>query len=196
MTEIHVDAKIVHEGRTVAAGAAEVRDPEGRLCVSATSMHLARKDYDAMPTAPMEAPDFDGTVIGDKPLKGAAHDMPVFGDFIETAYAPGDEEICGPKTIWMRTPRLLEKETPSPIQAMCPLADCGNGISHNAPIDAVSFLNTDLTIHIHRAPETDWLASTSESHWWKSGIGMSQAVLFDRRGPVATALQSLVLRPR
>jgi len=95
----------------------------------------------------------------------------------------------------MRTPKLLQGEDPSPIQALCPLADCGNGISWNAPTTEMGFMNTDLTVHIHREPVSDWLASDSISHWQPTDIGMSQSVLYDTQGPVGTALQTLVLFP-
>ena len=196
MEEIHVFAEIIHEGRTVATGAAEIRDAQGRLCVSARSMHLSRVEFAEMPTAPESAPEFGGTIAGAGPLKGSAHGLPTFGAYIETTYLPGEEDRVGPKTIWMRTPPLLENEAPSPIQSLCPLADCGNGISYNAPLGEMSFMNTDLTIHIHREPESDWLASKSESHWRRNGVGMSHSVLYDRNGPVGVALQSLALRPQ
>jgi hypothetical protein len=33
------------------------------------------------------------------------------------------------------------------------------------------------------------------SFWEPNGIGMSQATLFDTRGPVGAALQTLIVRP-
>ena len=195
MTDIAVTARIVHEGRTVTTGFAELRDAEGALCVAATSMHLARKDYDRMPTAPVTPLRFEDAEVGATPLPGGYHKLPVFGNFLEVALLPNQKEPLGPKTVWMRTLPLLRGESPSPIQSLCPLADCGNGLSRNASIREMNFMNTDLTIHIHREPQSDWLASTSISHWQKTGIGMSQAVISDTEGPVATALQSLVLRP-
>ncbi|MFC3117469.1 hypothetical protein ACFOHS_00790 [Jhaorihella thermophila] len=86
-------------------------------------------------------------------------------------------------------------KTPSPIQALCPLADCGNAISRNAELSEMGFMNTDLTLQVHRAPEGRWFASQSVSYWEPTGIGMSHSVLFDRNGPVGAALQTLVLHP-
>lgn len=195
MTEITVTAETIHNGRTVTTAKAELRDANGSLCVAATSMHLARKNYDAMPTAPVAPLRFQDAEVGPSPLPGGNHTLPIFGDFLEAAYLPDQREPLGPKTVWLRTLPLLEDEAPSPVQSLCPLADCGNGLSRNASIREMNFMNTDLTIHIHREPQSDWLASTSVSHWQKNGIGMSQAVISDTEGPVATALQSLVLRP-
>jgi hypothetical protein len=111
------------------------------------------------------------------------------------AYPKGMSPAPGPKTVWMKTPPLLEGEETSPIQSLCPLADCGNGISWNEAPGRLGFMNTDLTLQVHREPVGEWLASDALSHWQSNGVGMSQAVLFDTEGPVATALQTLVLHP-
>jgi hypothetical protein len=95
----------------------------------------------------------------------------------------------------MRTPVIVEGEQSSPFQSSCPIADCGNGISRNSELTDNSFINTDLTVTVFRSPESDWLASRAVSFWEPTGIGMSQATLFDTRGPVGAALQTLIVRP-
>ena len=95
----------------------------------------------------------------------------------------------------MRTVALLPGEEPSPFQRICPLADCGNAFSRHADPGQVQFINTDLTIALHRDPVGAWLGSRAVSHWQPSGVGLADALLFDERGPVGRALQTLLLRP-
>lgn len=83
----------------------------------------------------------------------------------------------------------------TPFQSICPLSDCGNGISRNLELNELSFVNPDITIALHRLPESEWLASSAVSHWQSNGIGLAHATLFDEIGAVGVALQSLVLRP-
>ena len=59
----------------------------------------------------------------------------------------------------------------------------------------MGFLNTDLMIHIHREPRSEWLASETVSHWQDTGIGLAHAVIRDEEGPLAAVLQTLLLRP-
>lgn len=181
--------------RTLATTSVTVHDLAGTLCVQASSMHLVRKDLGNVPTAPVEPLDLAAAEPGDFTIGAGLHDRPYFGQFLDVAYPPGFGFGPGPKTMWMRTPRLLEGEDPSPVQSICALADCGNGISWNARPSEMGFMNTDLTLNIHREPQSDWLASDSVSHWHGTGIGMSQSVLHDTHGPIATALQTLVLHP-
>ncbi|MEX0316604.1 MAG: thioesterase family protein [Ruegeria sp.] len=192
---LRVRSETVRNTRTLATTKVEVHDLDGTLCIAATSMHLTRKELGEVPTAPVTPLRFEDAEQGETLLIGSLHDKPAFGNFIEMAYPKGQELKPGPKTIWMRVPPLLADEVPSPIQSMCALADCGNGISWNEPPTRLGFMNTDLTLQVHREPESNWLASESASHWHGTGVGMSQSILHDTRGPVATALQTLVLHP-
>ncbi|WP_209015989.1 thioesterase family protein [Roseibium sp. RKSG952] len=192
---LRVAAETTRHTRTLATTRVTVHDLDDTLCATATTMHLVRKELGKVPNASINSLDLNNVVDGPFPIRQMRHDLPGFAHFTEVAYPAGGNQGPGPKAIWMRTPALLEGETPSPIQALCPLADCGNGISWNAPPTEMGFMNTDLTVHIHREPVSEWLASDSVSHWHSSGIGMSQSVLYDTEGPVGTALQTLVLFP-
>lgn len=97
--------------------------------------------------------------------------------------------------MWMRSLPILEDEEPSGFQRICPLADSGNGISYNQYLDKTLFVNTDLTMSLHREPEGEWLCSRSMSHWQPDGTGVADAELFDTNGPVGRALQTLLLEP-
>jgi hypothetical protein len=90
---------------------------------------------------------------------------------------------------------ILAGEEASPFQQICPLADCGNGLSYNDYLDRVLFLNTDLTVSLHRDPVGDWYCSRSISHWETTGIGLADAELFDIEGSVGRATQNLILNP-
>ena len=48
---------------------------------------------------------------------------------------------------------------------------------------------------LHRLPESEWLASKGISFWEPTGIGSTAATLYDERGAIGAALQSLVIRP-
>ncbi len=192
---LRVAAETTRHTKTLATTRVTVHDLDDTLCATATTMHMVRKALGAVPNVDIPAPRLADTVDGPFPIGEMRHDLPGFAHHSQIAYPTGGNQGAGPKTVWMRTPPLLEGEEPSPIQALCPLADCGNGISWNAPTREMGFMNTDLTVQIHREPVSDWLASDSISHWQPSGIGMSQSVLFDTQGPVGTALQTLVLFP-
>lgn len=190
-----VDAAIDRAGRAATATAITLRDLDGRICLRASGTHLTVYAAEDFPTATIPCPVFAEATRGDFLFAHAPHGLRFFGNSIEIAYPPGESGKPGPSTSWMRTPPIVEGEVASPFQTLCPIADCGNGISRNSDLFESSFVNADLTVTVFRSPESDWLASSAVSFWEPSGIGMSQATLFDTRGPVGAALQTLIVRP-
>ena len=195
MSGFRIETETVRNGRAVAAGTATLIDADGKTCATATSLHIMKSDFDSLPTSTIDVPNRRDAVPGKFVVESAHHDKPFFRDWIEVAYPPGESNTPGPTTIWMKAPPLLTGENPSPFQSICALADCGNGTSRNANLDEASFVNPDLTIILHRLPETEWHALSAISFWEKSGIGLSQATLFDEKGPVGVASQTLLIQP-
>jgi hypothetical protein len=190
-----VDATVDRAGRAATTAAITLRDLEGRSCVLASSLHLAVYPPEDLPTATVPRPVLADAIKGEFLLRHASHGLPFFGSSVEVAYPPGESGKPGPATTWMRTPAIMQGEQSSPFQTLCPIADCGNGISRNGELSEASFINADLTVTAYRLPESDWLASSAISFWEPNGIGMSQATLFDTRGALGVALQTLIVRP-
>lgn len=189
------EAHVERAGRNVTTAAASLVTGDGKTCAAAHSLHIATEPFAALPTATVPAPDFSEARAGSFPVERAVHGLPFFNSGIEVAYPPGETPDAGPTMLWMRTLPIVEGERSTPFQSLCPLADCGNGISRNSTFAEATFVNPDLTINVFRLPESDWLASSALSFWETSGIGMSQAQLFDTKGPIGFALQSLIIRP-
>jgi hypothetical protein len=192
---LRVAAEITREGRSTATAQVVLSDLDGKPCATGTSLHLLSGDVGDLPTAPVTPPDFKATRPAPDFMNLKAHKRPGFGDFLGVALPEDGVPAVGPKGIWMRTPPIVDGEVPSAFQKLCPLADCGNGISPNGAFGTASFINPDLTIVMHRPATGDWLYSDAKSHWQSSGIGLAQAEISDEQGPVATALQTLIVKP-
>jgi len=196
MRGFRVQAEVRHPGRSVTFTEAEIFDDD-RFYARAYGMHLRRLERFEVSTADVDRPDFAESVAGVFPIRTAMHDLPGFTATMEVRYDPsGSPGRGGPTTSWMRAKvSILDGEEASPFQRICPLADCGNGLSYNEYLDRVLFLNTDLTVSLHRDPVGDWFGSRSISHWEPTGIGLADAELFDVDGPVGRATQNLILNP-
>jgi len=190
-----VVTEIIRGGRVATSAVATLRDSENRICASASSVHIMTMSLEGIPTATIPGPSFDEATTGDFSVKKAMHGLPFFGSSLEVAYPPGESANPGPTTMWVRALPIVEGEVSSPFQVICPISDCGNGMSRNAEYSKISFVNADITISAYRLPESDWLASQAVSLWQPSGIGHSQAVLFDKVGSIGMALQTLIIRP-
>jgi Acyl-CoA thioesterase C-terminal domain/Acyl-CoA thioesterase N-terminal domain len=190
-----IAAAIDRKGRTATTVNATLTDVKGRVSALASGVLLDHGDFGPFPTASLPHPDFDDAAAGDFPVDRGLHGLPFFNTGVEVRTPRGESTDPGPKTMWMRTLPIVDGEKPSPVQSLCPIADCGNGISRNGRFGDTSCVNPDLTVVVFRLPVSEWLASRATSYWEPSGIGASHAELFDTRGLVGFALQSLVLRP-
>lgn len=191
-----IEAQIGRAGRTVSSSEARLLDDQGRICAAARGLHMTGQPAADLPTAAVERYDLAQAAADVFPIRAALHGQPCFaGDGVEVRYPPGENPQPGPTAAWLRTVALLPDEQPSGFQRICPLADCGNAFSRNAEPWQASFVNPDLTVALHRDPVGDWLGSQSVSHWQPDGIGLADALLFDRLGPVGRALQMLLIQP-
>lgn len=195
MAGFRIDAEVLRLGRSVSTTRASLVDGDGKVRVTGAGLHLRSGPPVDRPTSTVPVPDLDSAEPGRFPISRSLHDLPGFLDRVEVRYPPGEDGSPGPTTLWLRTVPLLPDEEPSPFQRICPLADCGNATSRNAEPWEAGFVNPDLTLVLHRPPEGEWLGSRSTSQWQPDGVGLADALLFDRGGVVGRALQTLLLTP-
>lgn len=190
-----IDTTVLRSGRTVSTTELTIVDSDGGAVANARGMHLAEHGQLDLPTAAESLPRLADAAPGRFPIESGAHGLPMFSSGVEVRYPAGEDHFPGPTTVWMHALPLLPGEMPSGFQRICPLADSGNAISRNAEPTELAFMNTDLTIYLHREPVGEWFGTHSVSRWEPNGLGMSDSLLFDDSGPVGRALQALVIRP-
>lgn len=193
MAGFSVSVRPERQGRRLAMGTAQVLDQTGRASILATFALLRPGATQPDQVAPAPMDQLADARPGPFPITQTRHDKPAFGHCVDIRYPPQHDGTPGPTKLWMRTPPLLANEAPSSFQRLCPIADCGNAISRLAEATEAGFVNSDLTIVAHRPARSEWLLSDSISHWQPDGIGMSDSRIYDEYGPIATALQTLVI---
>jgi hypothetical protein len=190
-----IESAVTRPGRTVSTTEMTIVDGDGKPVITARGMHVAEGEPNDFPTTPYDTPVLAEARPGRFPIELAAHGLPMFRGGVEVRYPPDEEPQPGPTRMWMRTVPLLPDEHGSGFQRICPLADCGNAVSRNAEPEHYAFMNTDLTVLLHRQPAGDWFGMDSVSRWEPTGVGISDSLLFDEHGPVGRAIQTLLIRP-
>ena len=102
----------------------------------------------------------------------------------------------GPATVWMRMRvPLVEGEEPTPLQRVLVAADSGNGVSAALDWREHLFINTDLSVHLLRPPESEWVVPRGRDAAGRP-LGLADTALWDERGRIGRAAQTLLVRPR
>jgi hypothetical protein len=111
--------------------------------------------------------------------------------WLDTPWAPG------PARVWTR-PRmdLLPGEPMSSLARAVAAADFGNGVGAALPFDSFVFINADLTLHLQRVPEGDWIGLDARTLLSAGGPALAESVVHDESGPFGRAFQTLVVQPR
>jgi hypothetical protein len=128
---------------------------------------------------------------------GDEDDLPAFHRTgLEIRYVDGGDRP-GPATAWFRLQRpVVGDEEPTGVQRAAATADFGNGISWVLPFEDWIFLNPDLTMHLARPPAGEWIGLEAMTLPSDQGMGLAESVLYDERGRLGRAAQSLLLQRR
>jgi hypothetical protein len=119
-----------------------------------------------------------------------------YAELVENRLAAG-RFFKGPCAAWFRMKHPLVKgETPSAYQRVAVAGDSGNGISASLDFKKYVFINCDLTINLFRRPEGEWICLEARSLFGGNGCGLAESALYDERGMIGRATQSLAVRPR
>lgn len=186
-----VESSVARPGRSVEMLEASLAGPDGelmragawRLRPGEREMHL---DQHERPPGP------EGGAGSDFP--GAGHHFG-YHEATDYRFVRGNFSEPGPATVWMRTRvPIVEGEEPSPLERVLVNADSGNGVS--APLDWRThlFINTELTLHLMRPLEGEWLCLDSVTR--VDGLGLTETALWDERGRIGRAAQTLLVRRR
>src|SRR5262245_34295840 len=126
----------------------------------------------------------------------AMRDYPGFhNQGVEHRFVAGTFDQPGPATDWirLRVP-LVAGELTSPLARVVAAADFGNGVSWVLPrAEGWAFINPDLTVALHRLPIGEWVCLEAVTYVEPTGIGQAESVLWDERGRLGRAVQSLLI---
>ena len=196
IARLRVAAEVVRPGRRVELVRATLTDDEGEPLVRARAWRLRTEkvDFEAssgfLPAPPGPAAAEPGSFpdIGYEPGYHTA---------MEYRFVKGDFTELGPATVWMRMGlSLLPDEEPTPLQRVLVAADSGNGVSVTLDWSQYLFINVDLSVHLHRMPAGEWVCLDAVTLPEPNGIGMADTRLFDERGPIGRAVQTLLIADR
>ena len=197
---LSVAVEWVRAGRSVELLEGSLSGPEGEL-VRARAWRIRTGEVDVPAEATSEG-------LFDRPPPGPdrSEDARPFFDFgwdegyhtaMDARVASGHLRAPGPAAVWMRmrVPLVAGEET-SPLTRVLAAADSGNGVSWALDLREHLFVNSDLSVHLHRLPEGEWVCIDARTAVEPNGIGLADTRLWDQRGRIGRGLQTLLVDRR
>ena len=192
VAELEVTAELLRPGRSVEMLGATVR-AGGVEVARASAWRVLRTPAGTVPDRhqhPPVLPDDGGLVLPPGWVDG-------YLSAVEWRTARGSFVDPGPAALWTRLRHpLVEDEEPTGLQRVMAVADSGNGASGELSLRQWLFINPELTVHLHRDPEGEWVCLDASTAISRGGVGLATSVLSDLGGPVGVGAQALLITPR
>jgi len=193
MGPLSVRVEQVRPGRRMTLLDAFLTDPDGTEVTRARGLLLRPAEIAA---GAVEPPPFPGPEAGE--TNDWTEERPMFATHaMEIRFVEGRFREPGPSTAWfrLRAP-LIDGEATLPLDRAAAAGDFGNGIASVLNWAEHVFINPDLTLYLERDPVDEWVALQSEMRVLDGSVSVAESVLWDRRGRIGRAVQSLLVGPR
>jgi acyl-coenzyme A thioesterase PaaI-like protein len=193
MGPLSVRVEQVRPGRRMTLLDAFLTDPDGTEVTRARGLLLRPAEIEA---GAVEPPPFPGPEAGE--ANDWSEERPMFATHaMEIRFVQGRFRAPGPSTAWfrLRAP-LIAGEPTFPLDRAAAAGDFGNGIASTLSWAEHVFINPDLTLYLEREPVDEWVALQSEMRVLAGSVSVAESVLWDRRGRIGRAVQSLLVGPR
>lgn len=199
LTPLRIATEVVREGKRIQHVQAQVYDEDGTLLSIANVQRLriaelTLPEVASPPSLPFPRPDEAPNRVGEAWGVGEQGKTMFHRNAIEVREVMGGFAEIGPATVWMRVikPIVAGREN-TPVQRVVATADFCNGISRSLDYNEWVFMNPDLSVHVSRYPNQDWIALSAESTYGQEGRGVATGTLWDLDGPLGRSTQSLYL---
>jgi acyl-Coa thioesterase superfamily protein/acyl-CoA thioesterase superfamily protein len=182
MAPIEVKSRIVRDGLRIRVVEAEFFS--GGISMARASCQLLRQT-ESPPGQVWSPPNWDAPA----PSEIAAPIDPRLGMNGKWIIRPivGAMGTVGPRRLWMSEARDLVEGVPlTPFVRVAVAADFASPFA-NAGDQGLGYINSDVTIYLHRLPVTQWIGFEVVNHHATNGVAIGECWLYDEQGPIGTS---------
>lgn len=186
LSAIEARVNVAREGRRLQL--LEIHLMSGKRCTARATV-LRMRLGSSPPAAGMNAPS--------APPPGGRAFLPRHSrtrHIIETRLVSGGLDEWGPGSTWSRIGgEIVRGAAITPLVHAAILADFGSGLSTQLNWREWSFANVDVSLHLSRLPQGEWLRLDAETLAAGNGIALVDGQLADVYGPIGRTHQTLYI---
>jgi acyl-CoA thioesterase len=102
----------------------------------------------------------------------------------------------GQKRLWMSEVReCVGGEPLTPFVRVALAADFASPFA-NSGDKGLGWINSDITLYLHRVPATPWIGFEVKNHGADKGVGIGECWLYDETGPIGTSTVAALAQRR
>lgn len=201
---LHTNVELIREGRRIVVARVSVMAGTTEVTRGQVLFLRHTEGPETNPIPPPPGPE------GLEAATGLSRGAPLppgraggFHTLVETRW-PSDTDAPRGTAVWVRVPfPLVDGEEPTPFQRLAAVSDFGNALANYAadwqdPAQRAnaSFINTDISVHLLRPPEGEWLGLLADRSTHTAGVGLVEVTHFDHLGHYARGTQARLANPR
>jgi len=182
LSPVEVTTRVVREGNRIKVIDAEF--VSGGVSAGRATCQLLRRTENPAGNV-WKPPSWDAPAPADiaPPSDGRSG----MGGMWATRRIEGDFGTVGRKRIWMSEVReLVGGRALTPFVRVAVSADFASPFA-NAGDAGLEFINSDVTVYLHREPRTEWIGYEVVNHGATAGVAIGECFLYDEDGPIGSA---------
>lgn len=193
---LQAEISTVRGGRRVTLLDAVLRDGDGTEVVRARALMLVPSAIGPSTAVDDPPPPFPGPDTATP--NDWAERRPMFATAaMDIRFVEGRFREPGPAVAWFRLAQpLIAGAAILPAVRVAAAGDFGNGIASELTWEEHTFINPDLTLYLEREPDGEWVALQSTMRVAPGAVAGAESVLWDERGRIGRAVQSLLVGRR
>jgi acyl-CoA thioesterase len=82
---------------------------------------------------------------------------------------------------------LIEGGALTPFQRVALAADFASPMA-NSGTNGLGYINTDITLYLHRLPVTEWIGFETLAHHAAEGVAVGECMLYDEAGAIGRSI--------
>jgi hypothetical protein len=182
MSPIEVKTRVVRDGLRIKLVEADFIS--GGVAMARASCQLLRKTQNA-PGLIWSLPNWDVPA----PTDIAVPENPRLNMHGKWTTRPivGAMGALGPRRLWMSEVRDLVEGAPlTPFVRAAVAADFASPFA-NAGDHGLGYINSDVTLYLHRLPIKEWIGFEVVNHQSADGVAIGECFLYDEQGPIGSS---------